>query len=347
MLDATELGDLLPLAGVEYVTGAESQTETAEPHAVAGPAQPDNVQGFTWCFPVAFDPDGEHVMDRPVQYRRWAEYVPRLSPAWPGRLLDWTHPDPVTLESRRRVLFPHEDPDPYRSLWLYRRLVCADEYAPDARRPELALASWASRHLTPDERAAATMYTSGEHCPMCAAAQVWAGIGRLVFVLSGEMIRTLVGPGASWIQMGAREVIERSNVRVRVEGPCDELISEAAALFRRPAPQAPPPGQQRDIPWRPPPDGRPGAGRPRSARPRRTEPSSVTRTSNPRRAWCARKCAARASALYRALSPTTTMVWPLPRARSMQGHRHLLRVSLGLRQHDSLRAADQPRQEGE
>ena len=99
--------------------------------------------------------------------------------------------------------------------------------------PELALASWASRHLTPDERAAATMYTSGEHCPMCAAAQVWAGIGRLVFVLSGEMICTLVGPGASWIQMGAREVIERSNVRVQVEGPCDELISEAAALFRQ------------------------------------------------------------------------------------------------------------------
>lgn len=99
--------------------------------------------------------------------------------------------------------------------------------------PELALASWASRHLTPDERAGATMYTSGEHCPMCAAAQVWAGIGRLVFVLPTEMIRTLAGPGASWIQMGAREVIERSNVRVQVEGPCDELIAEAAALFRR------------------------------------------------------------------------------------------------------------------
>ena len=33
-LDATELGDVLPLAGVEHVMGAESQSETGEPHAV-------------------------------------------------------------------------------------------------------------------------------------------------------------------------------------------------------------------------------------------------------------------------------------------------------------------------
>ena len=47
VLDATELGDLLPLARVEYVSGAESQDETGEPHAVSGLAQPDNVQSFT------------------------------------------------------------------------------------------------------------------------------------------------------------------------------------------------------------------------------------------------------------------------------------------------------------
>src|SRR5687768_5508615 len=49
VLDATELADVLPLAGVEYVSGAESQAETGEPHAVEGPAQPDNVQAITWC----------------------------------------------------------------------------------------------------------------------------------------------------------------------------------------------------------------------------------------------------------------------------------------------------------
>ena len=41
--------------------------------------------------------------------------------------------------------------------------------------PEFALARWAANHLTPEARAAATVYTSGEHCPMCAAAHGWLG----------------------------------------------------------------------------------------------------------------------------------------------------------------------------
>ena len=35
------------------------------------------------------------------------------------------------------------------------------------RHPEFAIARWAAENLTPDERASATVYTSGEHCPMC------------------------------------------------------------------------------------------------------------------------------------------------------------------------------------
>src|SRR5215208_6552132 len=40
------------------------------------------------------------------------------------------------------------------------------------RHPEVALAQWAATHLTPAERATATVYTSGEHCPMCCGARV-------------------------------------------------------------------------------------------------------------------------------------------------------------------------------
>ena len=50
--------------------------------------------------------------------------------------------------------------------------------------PELALVRWAIAHLTPDSRATATVYTSGEHCPMCAAAHGWAGLGRVVAAAS-------------------------------------------------------------------------------------------------------------------------------------------------------------------
>jgi len=30
--------------------------------AVAGPAQPENVQGFTWCLPAGFDPARYHTL---------------------------------------------------------------------------------------------------------------------------------------------------------------------------------------------------------------------------------------------------------------------------------------------
>jgi len=97
--------------------------------------------------------------------------------------------------------------------------------------PELALAAWASGHLTPGERSRATLYTSAEHCPMCAAAQVWSGVGRLVFVLSGPTVRELKPVDGPAIDLSSREVISRSNVPISVFGPVEELQDEASAVF--------------------------------------------------------------------------------------------------------------------
>ena len=54
--------------------------------------------------------------------------------------------------------------------------------------PELALVMWAIAHLTPDQRATVTVYTSGEHCPMCAAAHGWSGLGRVVAAASAAQL---------------------------------------------------------------------------------------------------------------------------------------------------------------
>ncbi|MBC6613226.1 nucleoside deaminase (plasmid) [Hymenobacter sp. NBH84] len=54
--------------------------------------------------------------------------------------------------------------------------------------PELALAQWAAAHLAPDARAAATLYTSGEHCPMCATAHGWVGLGKIVYLASAQQL---------------------------------------------------------------------------------------------------------------------------------------------------------------
>ena len=48
-IDATPYGDLLELAGVEHVVGAESRSETGEPHA-AGQPDPRDQQAITVCF---------------------------------------------------------------------------------------------------------------------------------------------------------------------------------------------------------------------------------------------------------------------------------------------------------
>jgi tRNA(Arg) A34 adenosine deaminase TadA len=97
--------------------------------------------------------------------------------------------------------------------------------------PELALASWASTHLTIDERAAATLYTSCESCAMCAAGQYWAGIGRLVFAVSGAQLGALVADDTNSLHLSSREVFGRGGRPVAVEGPCDELAADAVAVF--------------------------------------------------------------------------------------------------------------------
>ncbi len=56
------------------------------------------------------------------------------------------------------------------------------------RHPELAIALWAVRALSSQERAAAVVYTSGEHCPMCAAAHAWVGLGRIVYASSSAQL---------------------------------------------------------------------------------------------------------------------------------------------------------------
>ena len=53
--------------------------------------------------------------------------------------------------------------------------------------PEFAIARWAAAN-DPDERSEATVYTSGEHCPMCAAAHGWVGLGRIVYASSSAQL---------------------------------------------------------------------------------------------------------------------------------------------------------------
>jgi tRNA(Arg) A34 adenosine deaminase TadA len=54
--------------------------------------------------------------------------------------------------------------------------------------PEFAIARWAAENVTPEARRSSTVYTSGEHCPMCSAAHAWVGLGRIVYGASSEQL---------------------------------------------------------------------------------------------------------------------------------------------------------------
>lgn len=119
VLDATELGDLLPLTSAEYRIGAESKAQTGEDHAVDGEPEPENVQGITWCFAMGYDPNGSHIIEKPKNYDFWRTYEPA---GWSGKLLSWNTLHAHTGEFFTWTLFPHEHPR-NMGLFDYRQVV--------------------------------------------------------------------------------------------------------------------------------------------------------------------------------------------------------------------------------
>lgn len=101
------------------------------------------------------------------------------------------------------------------------------------RHPEFELARWAAGNMTPEERANATVYTSGEHCPMCAAAHAWVGLGRIVYATSsrqfGKWLAELGVPPGPVRALPIREVAPH----LVVEGPFPEFADEIRELHVR------------------------------------------------------------------------------------------------------------------
>lgn len=147
VLDATELGDLLPLANMEYVTGAESRQDTGELHAVDGPAQPDNVQAITWCFPMAYDrscnsPREEYQIPQPRDYAFWKNHEPQLSPPWSGKLLSLLYSNPKTRQPTEFPIFPDPSNPAKWNLWNYRKILTHTVFDNPDSWHEVTLVNW-------------------------------------------------------------------------------------------------------------------------------------------------------------------------------------------------------------
>jgi tRNA(Arg) A34 adenosine deaminase TadA len=101
------------------------------------------------------------------------------------------------------------------------------------RHPEFEIARWAANNLTPDERAAATVYTSGEHCPMCSAAHAWVGLGRIAYAASSEQISAWRASWGGQPSPVAALPIQAIAPGLVVDGPEPSLEDEVKELQRR------------------------------------------------------------------------------------------------------------------
>lgn len=126
--DATELGDLLPLVGASWALGAESASETGEPHALAGPGDPRRMQACTMCIVVERRPGEDHTIERPGDYDRWRERF-TLSP----RRADGTRP--------AHGFYTHGDTG-LPPFWTYRRIRDGRALDPEGPLTDLAVINW-------------------------------------------------------------------------------------------------------------------------------------------------------------------------------------------------------------
>lgn len=97
--------------------------------------------------------------------------------------------------------------------------------------PEFAIARWSVDNLSPAHRARATVYTSGEHCPMCAAAHAWVGLGRIVYATSSAQLSGWLADWGAAAAPVAPLPITAVAPGLTVDGPAPELAEPMKALY--------------------------------------------------------------------------------------------------------------------
>lgn len=129
-IDATDIGELLPLTGAAYVTGAESRSQTGEPNALKGASDPNDDQSFTYSFDMALVPHNRDLLSKPAGYEK--------------NLKD--HPYTFTLNYGHGKFLTYgmftKKPGTPGSFWTYRRLTATANFTgPNAPR-EISLINW-------------------------------------------------------------------------------------------------------------------------------------------------------------------------------------------------------------
>jgi hypothetical protein len=145
VIDATELGDLLPMIGAEYVVGAETKAETGEPHAQPLEPKTHCVQSFTYTFVLenagVLENTGRgrsHVIPKPERYEHYRD-------GQPYSLRIHVHGGEIYGEETRWLEYQvlEQAPGTKGGLWTYRRLIDASLFPPGAGYPnDISMFNW-------------------------------------------------------------------------------------------------------------------------------------------------------------------------------------------------------------
>ena len=96
---------------------------------------------------------------------------------------------------------------------------------------ELGVIHWAVANVAPVHRIRATVYTSCEQCPMCAAAHAWAGLGRIVYATSNAQLTQWLTewqvPTLPVAMLPVTTVVPRAVA----DGPATEFEAELKSLY--------------------------------------------------------------------------------------------------------------------
>ncbi|MDF2700014.1 MAG: dependent oxidoreductase [Haloplasmataceae bacterium] len=141
VIDGTDLGELLPLTGTEYVTGSEGNIYN-EPHAT-DVAIPEDMQPITWICAVSYHEGEDHTIPKPEKYDYFKSI--KMHYAKDVDLLSWYGPTLAFAEGKRLYKFNgYWDKEGVNipPLFSYRQVVNAAYYKDEYKIYDTTLINW-------------------------------------------------------------------------------------------------------------------------------------------------------------------------------------------------------------
>ena len=135
-IDATELGDLLPLAKIPYNTGSDSRWVTGEAYAPES-GNAENVQDFTYPFVLEYHPGQNHVIEKPNDYDDFVQ-AGKFSLDGYKMFEEYEDDGSHNAAGKPRHLLP---------FWTYRRLIDKKLFKEGTYQSDLAMINWDSNDL--------------------------------------------------------------------------------------------------------------------------------------------------------------------------------------------------------